>query len=185
MVWYALIPIAETNPVGARVARREERAARDQQVHHPASRRGHHRPARVRSTTLIAAAATRSEDYQSDVVDGLTLGLQGQQGVAKPAAWDAFAKKAGASADAGLGRQSARAGCVARQRRSARRRRARSRSMVRRRRRRGRPRCSRSLDARAPDLRQIAEQLLKVRTVNGVAATRARDRSTIRRSRRC
>ena len=46
---------------------------------------------------LIAAAATRSEDYQSDIVDGLTLGLQGQQGVAKPAGVGCVREDASAS----------------------------------------------------------------------------------------
>ena len=45
---------------------------------------------------------TAAEDYQADVLDGLTQGLQGQQGVTKPAAWDAFARQAGASTNAAL-----------------------------------------------------------------------------------
>ena len=106
--------------------------------------------------TLVAAAAGRSEEFQTDVVDGLTLGLQGQRGVAKPAAWDAFAKTASASANAafaakvraldtlvgGAGalddarRVAQDASAAAPDRRAA---------------------LQSLLDARAPDLRQIAE----------------------------
>ncbi len=169
MVWYALIPIAETNPSAlASIAARSELRATSKYVARRLAEDITIRSGPV--DTLVAAAATRSEEYQADIVDGLSLGLRGQQGVAKPAGWDAFAKNAGASSDAGLvakvralDTSLGGAGALEEARRvaldeaaAAPARRAALQSL---------------LDARAPDLRQVAQQLLHVRGVNGVAAT--------------
>ena len=169
MVWYALIPIAETDPAAlASLAVKSELRATTKYITRRLAEDITARPAPI--TTILSAAATRSEDYQSDVVDGLTLGLQGQQALTKPAGWDAFLAKAGASArtemagkaralDAMLGsaealataRKTALDGAATAAARKA------ALQLL--------------LDARVPDLRQIAEPLLKVRTVNGVAAS--------------
>jgi putative heme-binding domain-containing protein len=169
MVWYALIPIAETNPSAlASVAAKSELRATSKYVARRLAEDMTTRPGPV--DTLVAAAVTRSGDYQADIVDGLTLGLQGQQGAPKPAVWGAFVKSAVASSDAGLvakvralDTSFGGAGALEEARRvaldeaaAAPARRAALQSL---------------LDARAPDLRQIAQQLLQVRGVNGVAAT--------------
>ena len=169
MVWYALIPIAENDPPAlASIAAKSELRATTKYVTRRLAEDITARPGPV--ATLMAAATSRSGDYQADLVDGLTQGLQGQQGVRKPAEWDAFAKQAALSTnaefagkvralDAVLGgagaldlarRVALDSAAAAPARRSA---------------------LQSLLDARAPDLRQIAEQLLRVRTVNGVAAT--------------
>jgi putative heme-binding domain-containing protein len=105
-----------------------------------------------------------------DVVEGLGQGLQGQRGLSKPAAWDGFVSRVVSSSngalvekvralDATLGsaaalddaRRVARdASASAEARRSA------LQSLI---------------DARASDLRQIAEPLLNDQAVNAVAAT--------------
>ena len=119
MVWYALIPIAETNPPAlASIAATSELRATSKYVARRLAEDITARPGPV--DTLVAAAATRSAEYQADIVDGLTLGLQGQQGVPKPAAWDAFAKTRRRVIGRGPGRKGASAGRVARWRRGTR-----------------------------------------------------------------
>ncbi len=169
MVWYALIPIAETDPAAlASLATRSELRATTRYITRRLAEDITARPTPV--TTVLAAAATRSENYQSDVVDGLTQGLQGQQGLTKPAGWEAFLAKAGASSrvemagkvralDALLGSAEALAAARKTAVDSAAPAPARKAAL------------QSLLDARVPDLRQLAEPLLKVRTVNGVAAS--------------
>jgi putative membrane-bound dehydrogenase-like protein len=169
MVWYALIPLAETDPTAlASIGAKSELRATRKYIARRLAEDITTRPGPV--DTLVAGAATGALDYLADIADGLTLGLQGQQGVAKPAAWDAFVKKASLSSNpefAGkvLALDALVGGAAALD--AARRialddtaaapaRRAALQSL---------------LGARAPDLRQIAQQLLRVRTVNGVAAT--------------
>jgi putative heme-binding domain-containing protein len=169
MVWYALIPIAETDPSAlASIGATSELRRTTKYVTRRLAEDMAANPAPV--TVLIAAATSRSEDYQSDVVDGLTQGIQGQPGVTKPAAWDAFMAKASASANAefvakvrALDIQLGSAAALADARRlaldaaaPAPARRSALQSLA---------------DARVPDLRQIAEQLIAVPTVNAVAAT--------------
>jgi len=168
MVWYALIPIAETNPAAlATLGTRSELHATSKYVTRRLAEDIVSRPGPVE--TILAAAATRPADYQTDVVDGLALGLQGQQGVKKPAGWDALMRSATTSADAtftgkirALDALLGGASALDEARRvaldgtaAAPARRAALQTL---------------LDARAPDLRQVAQQLLPVRSVNGVAA---------------
>ena len=169
MVWYALIPIAETNPSAlASLGARSELHATSKYIARRLAEDITANPAPV--AELIDAAASRAEDYQADIVDGLTLGLQGQQGVAKPAAWDAFSKKAGASSNAAfvdkvhaLDVALGSAGALDQARKIALDNTAAPLA---------RQTALQSLiNARAPDLRQIAEQLIKVKSVNAVAAT--------------
>ncbi len=169
MVWWAMIPLAQTDPAAlASIGARSELRATSKYIARRLAEDINANPAPVNQ--LIAAARGRAEDYQSDIVDGITQGIQGLQGVAKPAAWDAFAKVAASSPtaalvekvralDVALGSAAALeqarrvaldAGAAATARRAA---------------------LQSLLDARAPDLRAIAEQLIRVRTVNGVAAT--------------
>ena len=169
MVWWALIPIAQTNPSAlASLGAKSELRATSKYIARRLAEDINTNPAPVNQ--LIAAATGRAEDYQSDIVDGITQGIQGQRGVAKPVAWDAFAKRAGASANAAFAEKvraldvSLGSAAALEQARKvaldgtapAAARTAALQSL---------------LDARAPDLRQIAEQLVKVRTVNAVAAT--------------
>jgi len=169
MVWYALIPIAETDPAAlASIAARSELRATTKYVARRLTEDITLRPGPV--ATLLAAAASRPDTFQSDLVDGLTLGLQGQQAVTRPASWDTFAARAVLASNAefvakvraldtilgGVGaiddarRVALDGGATAAARRGA---------------------LQSLFDARVADLRQIAEQLVRVRTVNGVAAT--------------
>jgi putative heme-binding domain-containing protein len=168
MVWYALIPIAETNPAAlASLAGTSELHATSKYITRRLTEDIAVRPGPV--DTILAAAFARSADAQADVIDGLSQGLQGQQGVTAPAAWAALSKKAAASANADLAagaraldalfggagaldaaRRIALDGTAAVPARTA--------------------ALQSLLDARAPDLRQIALQVLDVRTVNAVAA---------------
>jgi putative heme-binding domain-containing protein len=169
MVWYALIPLAETNPAAlATLAAKSELRATTKYV---TRRLTEDLVANADPVNAILAAATgRADDYRSDVLDGLTQGLTGQQGVPKPAGWDAFAARTSTSANAdvvakvravdtvfGSGAALADARRVALDPASpAAARRTALQSL---------------LDARVPDLRQLAEQLVTVRSVNAVAAT--------------
>ena len=169
MVWYALIPLAESNPSSlASLGAKSELRATSKYIARRLAEDVNTKPAPVND--LIAAASSRSEEFQADVIDGLTQGLQGQQGVSKPAAWDAFSKKAAVSTNAAfvekvraLDVALGSAEALAQARRTAldaaaapAARKAALQSLA---------------DARVPDLRQIAEPLLKVATVNAVAAT--------------
>ena len=118
----------------------------------------------------VVAATNRDEAYQNDIVDGLTQGLQGQQGLTLPVAWDAFSNKVHASnnpdlvakvksLDVVLGSSSALtearkvaldASATPEARKAA---------------------LQSLLDARAADLRQVAQQMLNVKSANAVAAT--------------
>ena len=169
MVWYALIPIAETDPSGlAAIAATSELRATSKYVTRRLAEDISSRPGPLNA--VVAAAVTRSAEFQSDVVDGLALGLQGQQNVAKPAAWDALSKTARASADAGFvarvraldmlvggagGLDEARRIALDESAESAARRGALQALMT----------------ARATDLRPLAEQLIRVPATAGVAAT--------------
>jgi putative heme-binding domain-containing protein len=167
MVWYALIPIAQTNPDAlASIAVTSDLHATTKYITRRLTEDITVRPGPV--ATILAAALNRSAAAQADVLDGLTQGLQGQRGVKAPAAWAALSRAA-ASTNADLARKAgaldalfggAAALDTARQvalddtapvaaRTAA---------------------LQSLLDARAPDLRQIALQLLAVRTVNAVAA---------------
>jgi putative heme-binding domain-containing protein len=169
MVWYALIPLAESNPQGlAALGAKSELRATSKYIARRLAEDIKTGPAPI--DVLLTAALTRSAEYQSDVLDGLTQGLQGQQGITKPASWDAFARVVGASTNVALAEKVrvldvalGSAGALESARRvaldtgaAAPARRAALQSL---------------LDARAPDLRQIAEQLVNTPSVNAVAAT--------------
>ena len=101
MVLVRAHPHRRNRPIRPGGNRCDERVARNQQIRHPRLAEDiSSQPGPLNA--VVAAAVTRSAEFQSDVVDGLALGLQGQQNVAKPAAWDALSKTARASADAGL-----------------------------------------------------------------------------------
>jgi len=168
MVWYALIPIAQSNPSAlASLGAKSELRGTSKYIARRLAEDIATNPGPVND--LIAAATNRAEDYQTDIVDGITQGLQGQFGVAKPAAWDAFAAKTSGSTNAALAEKVraldvslGSAGALDQARKMALD--------------GGAPAATRKaalqslIDARAPDLRQIAEPLIKVRTVNAVAA---------------
>jgi putative membrane-bound dehydrogenase-like protein len=169
MVWYALIPLAESDPGAlAAIAAKSELRATSKYMTRRLAEDISIRPGPL--NTIVAAAVARSADYQSDVVDGLTLGLQGQQNVTRPSAWDALSKAARTSADAGFvarvraldmliggaealdeaRRIALDDAAEAAARRSA---------------------LQALTSARVPDLRQLAQRLIRVRATAGVAAT--------------
>jgi putative membrane-bound dehydrogenase-like protein len=168
MVWYGLIPIAEKDQ------RALARIAADCQL--PVTRKLAARrlteeveksPGAL--SDLIVAASMKNEAFHRDIIEGMADGLRGWRRAPKPAAWDAFATKVNASGNAALlervrdlsivfgdGRAledvkalvlNAKADLTARQ--------AALRSLI---------------EARPPDLREVCEQVLRVRFLNTVAA---------------
>lgn len=169
MVWWALIPLAEKSPsaLSSLGAKSELRATRKYIARRLAED--------IRTNAgpineLIVAAITRDEAYQTDIVDGLSQGLEGQRGLTLPAAWEEFSKKVGTSSNTALvakvrnldvllgsPRALAEAKEIALDAAAApEARKAALQSL---------------LNARAPDLRQVAQQTLEVKAVNAVAAT--------------
>jgi putative membrane-bound dehydrogenase-like protein len=169
MVWYALIPLAEKTPaaLAALGSKSELRATRKYIARRLAEDiKTNPRPL----DELIAAATRRDEAYQTDFVDGFTQGLEGQRELALPAGWEDFSAKIGPAANAALVAKvrnldvllgSPRA--MAEARRvvfdSAATPEARKTAL------------QSLLNARAPELRQVAEQALEIKSVNAVAAT--------------
>ena len=169
MVWYALIPLGQVNPSGlSSLGTKSELHATSKYIARRLAEDIKTNPAPVND--LIVAATNRDAGYQADILDGLTQGLQGQQGLTLPAAWDAFSNKIHASNNAELVTKvsaldvvlgSTRALAEARKvaldaAATPEARKAALQSL---------------LDARAADLRQVAPQLLSVKSANAVAAT--------------
>jgi putative membrane-bound dehydrogenase-like protein len=169
MTWYALIPLGQVNPSAlSSLGTKSELHATSKYIARRLAEDIKTNPGPVND--LIVAATNRDEAYQNDIVDGLTQGLQGQQGLTLPVAWDAFSNKVHASnnpdlvakvksLDVVLG--STRAINEARKvaldaAATPEARRAALQSLV---------------DARVSDLRQVAPQLLAVKSANAVAAT--------------
>ncbi len=169
MVWYGLIPIADTNPDAlASIAVASNLRATSKYITRRLTEDITLRPGPV--DTILAAALDRSAEDQADIMDGLAQGLQGQQGVKAPPAWAPLSKKVGESTNADLAgkvraldalfggaaaldaaRRVALDGTAPASARAA--------------------ALQSLLDARAPDLREIALQLLNVPSVNAVAVT--------------
>lgn len=169
MVWYALIPLAEKDPsaLAALGAKSELRATR-KYIARRLAEDIKTSPGPVNE--LISAAGKRDGAYQTDIMEGLAQGLEGQRELTLPANWEDFSAKIGTAADPALVAKvrhldvllgSPRAMAEARRvvldatatpdaRKAA---------------------LQSLLNARAPDLRQVAQQVLDVKSVNAVAAT--------------
>jgi putative membrane-bound dehydrogenase-like protein len=169
MTWYALIPLGQVNPSAlSSLGTKSELHATSKYIARRLAEDIKTNPGPVND--LIVAATNRDADYQNDIVDGLAQGLQGLQGLTLPPAWDAFSNKIHASSNADLIAKvksldvvlgSTRAINEARKvaldaAAAPEARRAALQSLV---------------DARVSDLRQIAPQLLAVKSANAVAAT--------------
>ncbi len=169
MVWYALIPLGQVNPISlSSLGTKSELHSTSKYIARRLAEDIKTSPGPINE--LITAAISRDEGYQTDIVDGLAQGLQGQQGLTLPAAWDAFSNKVGASANAelvakvrsldvmlGSTRALAEAKRIALDASAT-------------------PEARKTalqslLDARAADLRQVAQQMLEVTSANAVAAT--------------
>jgi len=99
MVWYALIPTAEADPSAlAAIGTTSELRRTTKYITRRLAEDIATSPGPVNA--MIAAGPGRSAAYRADVVEGLALGLEGQQNIEKPAAWDAFAAVALDSTDA-------------------------------------------------------------------------------------
>jgi putative membrane-bound dehydrogenase-like protein len=167
MIWYGLIPVCASDPGGlARFATTCELPITRKLTARRLAEEIEKTPAALNA--LIAAAVNKNQAFQNDIAAGIAEGLTGWRRASKPAAWDAFAARIDASGDTDLktrvrdlnvvfgdGRAlkdvkalvlDARADMAAR--------RAALRSLI---------------DARPPDLREICEQVLRVRFLNTVA----------------
>ncbi|MGH7946856.1 MAG: PVC-type heme-binding CxxCH protein, partial [Opitutaceae bacterium] len=167
MIWYGLIPLGGTDPHAlARIAAECELPVTRKLAARRLTEEIEQSPAALND--LLTAATEKGEALQADIMAGIADGLRGWRRAPKPAAWDAFAAKINTSKNPALhervrdlnvvfgdGRAldevkalvlDAKAELPARQ--------AALRSLI---------------DARPPDLRQICEQVLRVRFLNTVA----------------
>jgi putative membrane-bound dehydrogenase-like protein len=167
MIWYGLIPVGGINPEGlARFAAGCELPVTRKLVARLLAEGMEKSPAALNG--LIAAATGKSEKFQDDLIAGIAEGLTGWRRAPKPESWAAFAAKVDASDGVerkarvrelnvvfGDGRAiedvkalvlNGKADLAAR--------RAALRSLI---------------EARPPDLRQVCEQVLRIRFLNTVA----------------
>jgi putative membrane-bound dehydrogenase-like protein len=167
MIWYGLMPIGEQDPHAlARIAAGCQLPVTRKLAARRLAEEIEKMPAALNE--LIAAAGTQNEAFQRDLVDGIADGLRGWRRAPKPAAWDGFVARINESGDTALqervrdlnilfgdGRAlgdvkalvlDAKADLAARQ--------AALRALI---------------DARPPDLREVCEQVLRVRFLNTVA----------------
>ena len=164
LIWYGLIPLAERDAAAlAAVAAACELPATRQLIARRLAEDLDKSPTPV--STLLAAALGKSPAFQSDLIVGLTEGLRGWRRAPKPAGWDALAAALATAPVAasvrdlnvlfGDGRAldevkalalDAKADIAARS--------AALRTLI---------------ENRPPDLREICEQVLRVRFLNAVA----------------
>jgi putative heme-binding domain-containing protein len=168
MIWFGLIPVGETDPQGlARFAATCELPTTLKMVARRLAEAIETSPGALNE--LIGAAAGKGKTFQQEVVAGIAEELTGWRRAPKPAVWDAFVAKIESNGATELktrvrdlnvvfgdGRAlddvkalalNSKADVAAR--------RAALRSLI---------------EARPPDLRQVCEQLLRVRFLNTVAA---------------
>jgi putative membrane-bound dehydrogenase-like protein len=96
LIWYGLLPIAEADPVAL--------ASLAAQCELPKTRTFIARRLAeeidkntVAINNLLELTLAKPEDFQINILDGMAQGLKGLRKVAKPAAWDALAKKVASS----------------------------------------------------------------------------------------
>jgi putative membrane-bound dehydrogenase-like protein len=168
MIWYGLIPLGESDPHAlAGIASGCELPVTRTLIARRLAEDIEKSPGALNE--LIGATVSREQEFQGDILAGISAGLAGWRRAPKPDAWDALAAKTGATGSTvlqervrdlnvvfGDGRAladvkelvlNAKADLPARQ--------AALRALI---------------DARPPDLRQICEQVLRVRFLNTVAA---------------
>lgn len=90
MIWYGLIPVADTQPGAlARLARVCALPMTRQCIARRLAEDVESRPAPLND--LLAHAAQAGPDFQADILTGMSAALTGWRKAAKPAAWDALA----------------------------------------------------------------------------------------------
>jgi len=168
LVWYGLIPLADADPGAlASLAAGCELPMTRQLIARRLAEESDRNAAAFNE--LVKAAASKPEPFQGDIVRGIAEGLAGWRKAAKPAAWDALAANAGRAGDAtvrdrvrdlgvvfGDGRALEAVKSVALDKNAD----LNSRKAA----------LQTLIDSRAPDLRQICEQLINERFLNPVAA---------------
>jgi putative heme-binding domain-containing protein len=168
LIWYGLIPMADANPVAlAQVAAKCELPDTRRLIARRLAEDIEKNPAPLNH--LLGLAASRPESFQLDLLDGLSQGLTGWRKARKPSAWDALVQKLVATTNSRLrdrvrelsvlfgdGRALDEVKQVALSKDAdVNARKAALQTLI---------------DSRAPDLRQVCEQLLSVRFLNPVAA---------------
>jgi len=98
MVWYGLIPLGKTQPEQlASLATKCDLPLTRQFMTRRLAEDMEKNPAPL--NTVLQAAAKKSDDYQLDVLTGLSEAMRGWRKADKPAAWDALSKSASNSKD--------------------------------------------------------------------------------------
>ncbi len=167
MLWYGLIPVAEQDPAAlALLAAACEIPITRQCIARRLAGELAKNPAPL--NTLLTLALTKSAAFQSDILTGMTAGLNGWRKAPKPEAWDRLAGVLSAGKDDNL-RTRVRALAVVfgdglaleavrqialNNKADLRARQAALQSLI---------------DSRPPDLRVVCEKLLGVRVLNGTA----------------
>ena len=168
LIWYGLIPVADADPgVVARLAEKAELPLTRKLMARRLAEDIEKNPAPLKA--LLKLASTKSEAFQTDILNGMAEGLTGWRKAAKPSAWDALAKSLENSKSVVVRDEVRDLGVVFGDGRaldavkrvaldstaelSARK--AALRTLI---------------DSRAPDLRSVCEQLLNEQFLNSVAA---------------
>jgi putative membrane-bound dehydrogenase-like protein len=101
MVWWGIIPIADSDPSTlAALAARTELPTTRKYIARRLAEDFRTNPGPV--DRLVADATGRSAEFRSDIIDGLTQGLEGQQALSAPPSWDAFSDRIHAEGSADL-----------------------------------------------------------------------------------
>jgi putative membrane-bound dehydrogenase-like protein len=169
LIWYGLIPVAEADPTKlvSLAEKCELPLTRKFMARRLAEDIAKNGGASV--NRLLEASVAKPESYQVDILDGVAQGLKGLHKVAKPAAWDALAKKLEDSQNVTLRNRIRDLGVVfgvARALEEVRRIAADPKADIEDR----KAALESVIDARPPDLRRLCEQLLGVRHLNLIAA---------------
>ncbi len=167
MIWYGLIPVADTDPLAlAKLAAKCELPRTRQFIARRLAEDIEKNPAPINE--LLKITATKPEAFQSDVLLGVVDGLAGWRKAKKPATWEALARKLNDSTSVrirdrvrdlnvlfGDGRALGEVKRIALDAKAdVNTRRAALQTLI---------------ESRPPDLRQICEQLLNVRFLNTTA----------------
>jgi putative membrane-bound dehydrogenase-like protein len=168
LIWYGLIPVADTDAaalakIGAQGELPLTRKCIARRLVEDIEKNG------AAVSVLLEAASTKPEAFQVDILDGMALGFKGLRKAAKPAAWDALAQKIGDSQNVALRNRVRDLGVIfgdARALDAARKVALDQTADISAR----KTALETVIDARPADLRQLCEQLLKVRSLNPVAA---------------
>lgn len=167
LLWYGLIPLAATDPLAlAEIAAASELPATRQLIARRLAEELERSPEPINA--LLRVASTRAAAFQSDILTGLAEGVKGWRKAAKPSAWDALVTAVTDSADSALRDRVRDLGVLFGDGRAlddVRRVALDARADLASR----RAALTTLIGSRPPDLRQICEQLLNVRSLNTVA----------------